>query len=126
MLSPVLLESLRAYWRATRPQGPFLFPGKDPARPVCPETVRKALRRAVSQLALPKRVTPHTLRHSFATHWMEAGTALPVIPSLLGHGSFRTTARYTHVSTHAIAATPSPLDRLPTVPTVLAHAAASR
>lgn len=113
MLSPVLLESLRDYWRAERPQGQLLFPGKDPARPVCAETVRKALRRAVSSLALPKRVSPHTLRHSFATHLMEAGTALPVIQSLLGHGSIRTTARYTHVSTHLIAATPNPLDRLP-------------
>ena len=122
MLSPVLLESLRDYWRAQRPQGQLLFPGSDPARPVHPATVRNALRKAVSRVALSKRVSPHTLRHSFATHLMEAGTPLPVIQAVLGHGSLRTTSRYTHVSTHLIAATPSPLDRLP----ILSAPAASR
>ncbi len=114
MLSAVLLERLRAYWRAERPRGSLLFPGRNPSRPVHPATVRNALHRAVGACALTKRVSPHTLRHSFATHLMEAGTPLPVIQALLGHGSLRTTARYTHVSTHLIAATPSPLDRLPT------------
>lgn len=119
MLSPVLLGRLRDYWRAERPQGPCLFPGRDASRPVHPATVRNALRQAVSSCALTKRVSPHTLRHSFATHLMEAATPLPVIQALLGHGSIRTTSRYTHVSTHQIAATPSPLDRLPllSVPT---------
>lgn len=114
MLGAVLLERLQSYWRAERPQGPLLFPGRDPSRPVHPATVRNALHRAVCACALTKRVSPHTLRHSFATHLMEAGTPLPVIQTLLGHGSIRTTSRYTHVSTHLIAATPSPLDRLPT------------
>lgn len=113
MLSPVLLAGLRDYWQAELPPGPLLFPGPDPDRPVGPEAVRKALRRAVSSLALAKRVSPHTLRHSFATHLLEAGIALPVIQALLGHRSIRTTARYTQISTHLIAATPSPLDHLP-------------
>jgi integrase/recombinase XerD len=116
MLSPVLLESLRAYWRAHRPRESLLFPGSDPLRPVQPEAVRKALRRAVCSCALTKRVSPHTLRHSFATHLLEAGTPLPVIQALLGHASLRTTARYTHVSTPWIATTQSPLDRLPSLP----------
>jgi site-specific recombinase XerD len=111
MLSPVLLEALRTYWRAARPKGPFLFPA--PRRPfIEPGDVRNALRRALRRTGLRKRVTPHTLRHAFATHLLEAGKDIRVIQVLLGHASIRTTAGYTQVSTAHVAATSSPLDGL--------------
>ncbi len=112
MLSPVLLEALRTYWRLYRPDGLALFPGDKPGTCIQPETVRDALRQALKKAGIKKRVTPHTLRHVFATHLLEAGTDIRIIQKLLGHGSIRSTARYTQVSTKHIAATPSPLDRL--------------
>jgi integrase/recombinase XerD len=114
MLSPRLLECLREYWRAARPKGPELFPGPGPGQVVAPRTVRQALRKAVDKTGLQKRVTPHVLRHCFATHLLEGGTDIRVIQVLLGHGSIRTTARYTQVSARHIGSTESPLDRLGT------------
>jgi site-specific recombinase XerD len=114
MLSPVLLEALRQYWRQCRPPLPHLFPGAKPGAPICPEAVRKALRAALRTSGVSKRITPHTMRHAFATHLLEAGTDLRVIQVLLGHASIRTTTRYVHVSTKVIARTRSPLDDLPT------------
>jgi integrase/recombinase XerD len=110
MLSPRLLAFLREYWRAVRPSGPALFPGATAGSVVSPRTVRAALRKAVAGAGIKKRVTPHVLRHCFATHLLEGGTDLRVIQTLLGHGSIRTTARYTQVSTRLIARTRSPLD----------------
>lgn len=112
MLSPRLLACLRQYWRATRPPGPELFPGRDPATSVSVDAVRAALSQAVKDAGIKKRVTPHVLRHSFATHLLEAGEDIRTIQVLLGHGSIRTTARYTQVSKRHIARTQSPLDRL--------------
>ena len=111
MLSPKLLELLRAYWKAARPRV-WLFPGNDPERPITTSAVRKACQRAREAAGLGKHVTVHTLRHSFATHLLEAGTDLRTIQVLLGHHSPRTTAVYTHVSPAAVRATTSPLDRL--------------
>ena len=111
MLSPVLLEVLRAYWKAARPRT-WLFPNPAGDGPLTPAAVMKAGRRARRASGLEKNVTVHTLRHSFATHLLEAGTDLRTIQVLLGHDSPRTTAVYAHVSPAAVRATVSPLDRL--------------
>ena len=115
MLSPRLLAILRCYWKIARPR-PYLFPGSRADRPISPRTVQKVARRARAAAGLNKGVPPHTLRHSFATHLLEAGTDLRTIQILLGHHSLNTTARYLHVSTAALASTRSPLDRLGPLP----------
>jgi integrase/recombinase XerD len=111
MLSPQLLQILRAYWRLARP-GLWLFPGRDAGEPVSVATLQEACRVAASRAELSKPVTVHTLRHSFATHLLEAGTDIRIIQVLLGHARLSTTARYTQVATTLIADTISPLDRL--------------
>jgi len=115
LLSPKLLVLLREYWKAVRPTR-WLFPSSAPDRPVSLDSLQEAVRRARRASGLAKRVTAHTLRHSFATHLLESGTNIRVIQVLLGHNSLRTTARYTHVTTAALASTVSPLDSLPTPP----------
>ncbi len=114
-LSPVALELLREWWRQTHPSG-LLFPcANDPLRPIHHSTVQRALKLAVRRAGLTKRVSPRTLRHSFATHLMEQGMNLRVIQILLGHSHTRTTEIYTHVSP---ANARSPLDLiLPPSPT---------
>jgi integrase/recombinase XerD len=111
MLSPQLLQILRTYWRLARPTR-WLFPGQDPREPVSVATLQDACRQAARRAELSKPVTVHTLRHSFATHLLEAGTDIRIIQVLLGHARLSTTARYTQVATHLIADTASPLDRL--------------
>ena len=112
MLSPRLLEALRAYWRLCRP-AEWLFPGPT-GQPITPRTVLRYCKRAATAAGLDKHVTLYTLRHSFATHLLEAGADVRTIQVLLGHRSLSTTARYTHISTATLHATPSPLDLLPT------------
>ncbi len=112
MLSPRLLAVLRRYWLAVRPRD-HLFPGRHPDRPISASAVQKICKAALRASGLNKRVSPHTLRHSFATHLLEAGTDLRTIRILLGHSHLSTTARYTHVSTARLHGTASPLDRLP-------------
>jgi len=111
MLSAQLLDILVGYWRLARP-GRWLFPGQDPTRPVSVATLQEACRDAARAANINKRVCTHTLRHSFATHLLEAGTDIRIIQALLGHSRLSTTALYTQVATHMIAETASPLDRL--------------
>lgn len=111
MLSPQLLELLRSYAREVRPQD-WLFPGSRPDQPLHPTAVQRVCVRARAAAGLVKRASAHTLRHSFATHLLEAGTDLRLIQTLLGHQSVTTTAIYTHVSAQRLQNTPSPFDRL--------------
>ena len=111
MLSPQLLGILRVYWRLARPRL-YLFPGRDEDHPIDPTVLHAACRSAATAAGLTKRVTLHTLRHSFATHLLENGTDIRIIQVLLGHNNLSSTARYTQVATHTIRATQSPFDRL--------------
>jgi site-specific recombinase XerD len=112
MLSATLLGELRRYWEAYRPTD-WLFPGKQPHKQLERQTVYGICQVVARRARLRKHVSPHTLRHSFATHLYEAGTDLRTIQALLGHRSLRTTALYTFVSLDKVAATTSPLDLLP-------------
>lgn len=110
MLPPTLLGFLREYWRAERPSGEFLFPGQTMLSSVSADTVRASLRKACDRIGVTKRVTPHTLRHAFATHLLESGCDLRTIQVILGHRSIRTTTLYTHVSNDVIGRVISPVD----------------
>jgi len=112
MLSPGLLEILRAYYRILHPAGPWLFPSWRPHLHLSAGAVQIACREAWQHSGLAKRVTPHVLRHSFATHLLENGIDTRVIQVLLGHSRIETTARYAQVSPQVVAATVSPLDKL--------------
>lgn len=111
MLSSALLEELRRHWRESRP-APWLFPGQRPGHPMTNNSVEKLVARAVLVAGIKKRVTPHTLRHSFATHLLERGVNIRVIQRLLGHSSLHTTEIYTHVAETYVRDTASPLDAL--------------
>jgi integrase/recombinase XerD len=111
MLSAQLLVVLRAYWQEVRPKH-WLFPGRDGNRPLAPATLHVVCRNARKVAKLGKAASVHTLRHSFATHLLEAGTDIRTIQVLLGHQHLSTTARYTQVATTTIGNTTSPFDRL--------------
>jgi integrase/recombinase XerD len=112
MLSPNLLELLRAYWKIARPND-RLFPGRGRHGHITRERIYQVCVKASAAAGLTKRATVRALRHSFATHLLEAGTNIRVIQILLGHRSLRTTARYTHVSRETVCSTSSSLDLLP-------------
>jgi integrase/recombinase XerD len=111
MLSPRLLELLRDWYRIARPQG-WLFPGRDRVNPMSTRQLTRACHAAAQMAEIRKRVSPHTLRHSFATHLLEQGIDVRVIQVLLGHAKLETTALYTCVATKTLHAVTSPLDRL--------------
>ncbi len=111
LLSRRLLHELRAYWRLDRPR-PWLFPGRDPRRHMPSDTARKLYNQALRQAGIDQGNGIHTLRHSFATHLLDAGVDPRTIQLLLGHRSIKTTARYLHVSRHHLQHVRSPLDLL--------------
>jgi len=113
MLSPRLLEALREHWRERRPRGAWVFPGRGGKGTLSRRSVARALRKAARRVGIDDRVTPHTLRHCFATQLLEQGVDLRTVQVLLGHGSLRSTLLYVHVTTARVRSVTSPLDRLP-------------
>jgi integrase/recombinase XerD len=116
-LSPLLLEELRAYWRRYRPKD-WLFPNRTSAGHCHLTALGRRVTRAVRALGWNKRVSLHTLRHSYATHLLEAGVDVVTLQHLLGHNDLETTARYLHVSTRHLQRLPNPLDTLVGKPAV--------
>jgi site-specific recombinase XerD len=115
MLSARLLAFLRDYWRRERPiKDGWLFSGDTSAGHASPETTRRVFHKVIAAVGITKKVTPHTLRHSFATHLIESGVDVTVVQALLGHSSILTTQIYTHVSAEQVAVTRSPYDLLGT------------
>ena len=111
MLSQLLLDLLRAWWRSERPQG-WLFPGQNPVNPLTTRQLRRACHAAAEAAGIDKRVSLHTLRHSFATHLLEQKVDIRVIQVLLGHKKLDTTALYSQVATRTIRDVTSPLEHL--------------
>ncbi len=125
MLSPRLLDVLRTYWKSARPTR-WMFPGEVPGQPITREAVGLACQKARRDSGITKPITPHSLRHAFASHLLESGANLRTIQLLLGHRSLATTARYLKVATSTVCATASPFDLLPKfdpppTPTPLMH-----
>jgi len=117
MLSPDLLALLRAWWHDGRRQGVmlpagWLFPGQNPVRPITTRQLSRVVEEAAVTAGLTKHVSPHTLRHSFATHLLEDGVDIRVIQALLGHAKLDNTALYTRVATRTVRTVTSPLDKL--------------
>jgi integrase/recombinase XerD len=118
MLSPVVLQRLRAWWRIGHAQGKilpggWLFPGLDVMEPLSARQLNRAVHDAASAAGIAKRVTTHTLRHSFATHLLERKVDIRVIQVLLGHKKLETTSIYAHVATDLLREVIGPLEELP-------------
>jgi integrase/recombinase XerD len=114
-LSPALLDELRAYWRRYRP-AEWLFPGDKCGQHLHQGSAQRLFQQLVRRLGLAKRVSLHTLRHSYATHLLEAGVDVVTLQHLLGHRQLSTTARYLHISTRQLHRLPCPLDALRATP----------
>jgi site-specific recombinase XerD len=121
MLSPRLLQALRAYFKVVRPDH-WLFPSRVSGQPMTSAAVQEACEKARQRCGAQKPITPHSLRHAFATHLLEAGADVRTIQLLLGHRSLSTTARYLKLSTRSVCATQSPLDLLPQITPPIAPA----
>ncbi|MBV8036479.1 site-specific integrase [Roseateles sp.] len=118
MLPPILLERLRVWWRVGHAQGKilrngWLFPGMDPMDPLSTRQLNRAIHAAADAAKIDKRVSMHTLRHSFATHLLEQRVDIRVIQVLLGHAKLETTSIYAHVATDLLREVISPLENLP-------------
>jgi len=111
MLSPHLREVLRAWWMISRSRG-WLFPGQNPVNPMTARQLNRYCQTAKTAAEINKRVSPRTLRHSFATHLLEQGVDIRVIQTLLGHKNINTTTIYTQVATRIIKEVTSPLENL--------------
>jgi site-specific recombinase XerD len=112
MLSPKLLETLRSYLRAVRPNG-WLFEGDVSGQPINRSSVEQVCQKTRRLSGIRKPITPHSMRHAFAVHLLESGTDIRTIQLLLGHRSLATTARYLRIATSKVCSTSSPLDLLP-------------
>ena len=112
MLSPKLLELLRDWWRLARPRD-WLFPSRVATQPISRSAVECACQQAHRRCRISKPITPHSLRHAFGVHLLEAGTDVRTIQLLLGHRSLTTTARYLRIAASKVCSTTSPLDWLP-------------
>jgi site-specific recombinase XerD len=110
LLGETMLTLLREYYQTARRKGDYLFPGQKPQNPLTTTSIRHVLKKVTAKAGLSKKITPHTLRHSFATHLLETGYDLRVVQTLLGHTSIQTTQRYTHVTDRLLSLTRSPLD----------------
>jgi len=114
-MTPIVLDVLRKYWLHARSKV-YLFPSpqsaNEPEKPISSKTVWNVVHEAAVRAGLTKRIGPHTLRHSFATHHIEGGTDLLVLQSLLGHADLKNTLVYVHLSQHRMRAAVNPLDRL--------------
>jgi integrase/recombinase XerD len=114
-MTPLVLNVLKEYWRHAKPKVclfPSPFAVNAPEKPISSKTVWNVVHEAAVAAGLTKRIGPHTLRHSFATHHMEGGTDLLVLQSLLGHAELKNTLIYVHLSQHQMRAAVNPLDRL--------------
>jgi site-specific recombinase XerD len=112
LLSPRVLAVLRDYYRSQRPAPPFLFSSRTPGRPMASKDFGRIVRLAARRAGLAKSVSPHVLRHSFATQLLDDGCDLPTLQQLLGHSSLRSTMRYIHVSTARLEKVINPADRI--------------
>ena len=110
LLSQTTLQTLREYWKTYRPQGGWLYPGENPENHISVSYIHDGFKRAKTKAGITKPASCHTLRHSFATHLLEAGVDLHTIQVLLGHSSIRNTTVYLHVSKKNLAKVVSPLD----------------
>jgi site-specific recombinase XerD len=115
-LSQKLVETLRTYWRWMRPKT-YLFPGTENGwradKPITPKVVWEAVQEAAKRAGITKHVTPHTLRHCFASHLLEAGTDLRTIQVLMGHRDIEATTRYLHVSPKHLQVAVNPIEQIP-------------
>jgi site-specific recombinase XerD len=117
MMSPKVLVALRRYWKEHRPPGPELFPGFHKPRAgthLSRVAIHRVLRKAARKAGIDKRVSPHTLRHCFATHLLESGADVRTVQLLLGHARLETTATYLHLTTTRLRQVASPLELIGT------------